>query len=138
LRHVAQTDEPADLEAIAREAYQALNDFDLEKFISLVDPDVEFGSLIAEVEGQRYHGHDGIRRWWSEVISSLTELHFDLVAVHPLGDRGYTELRISTRTGGVEVPQRMFQAFQIRDGKPYWWQTFRTEAEAREAIGLEP
>lgn len=134
---MTQTNEPVDLEAIARDAYQALNDLDREKFISLIDPDVEFSSLIAEVEGQEYHGHDGIRRWWSEVIGSLNELHFDLVAVHPLGDRGYTQLRITTQTGGVEVPQQMFQAFRIRGGKPFWWKTFRTEAEAREAIGLE-
>ena len=135
---MAHTNEPVDLDAIARAAYQALNDQDLERFISLIDPEVEFGSLIAEVEGQRYHGHEGIRRWWSEVIGSLTDLHFDVVDVHPLGDRGYTQLHITTRTGGVEVPQQMFQAFLIRDGKPYWWATFRTEAEARQAVGLEP
>lgn len=132
-----QTDSPVDLEAIAQGAYQALNDLDLERFLSLIDPDVEFVSLIAEAEAQRYHGHEGVRRWWSDVIGSLNELHFDLVATHALGDRGYTELRITTRTGGVEVPQRMFQAFLFRDGRPYWWQTFRTEAEARAAIGLE-
>ena len=35
---------------------------------------------------------------------------------------------------GVEVPQRMWQAIALRDGKPIWWSTFRSEADAVEAV----
>ncbi len=129
--------EPADIEAIARTAYAALNRGDLDAFIDSVHPEVEFTSLIAESEGQTFHGHDGVRRWWRDVARSLGGLHFELTRMVPHGDRGYSELTVTGHVGGVEVPQRMWQAVRLRDGKAIWWQTCRSEEEARRILGLE-
>lgn len=52
-------------------AYDAINRDDVEAFVALCRPDVEFNSLIAEVESPRYVGHDGIRRWWDDVVGPL-------------------------------------------------------------------
>jgi ketosteroid isomerase-like protein len=46
---------------ILKEAFAAISQGDLEGFLSLTDPEVEFHSLIAESEGQTYRGHDGVR-----------------------------------------------------------------------------
>jgi hypothetical protein len=51
-------------------------------------------------------------------------------------DRGITHMRPVGSIGGVEVPQRMWMAWRVRDGLLIWWATFRTEAEALEAVGL--
>jgi ketosteroid isomerase-like protein len=56
---------------IARRAYAAVAEDDLEGFLALVEPDVEFNSLIAEVEGKTYRGHDGVREWWEGIKAQL-------------------------------------------------------------------
>ncbi len=119
---------------IVRATYAAINRGDLEGFLSLIDPDVEFRSLIAEAEGRAYHGHDGVREWWEQVANALGGLRFEPEEIHDLGDRGYAELVITGTVEGVDIPQRMWQAFVMREGKPIWWGVFRTEAEALEAL----
>ena len=51
--------------------YLALNHRDFEGFIAGIAEDAEFRSLLAESEGEVYHGHEGVRRWWMEVAQSL-------------------------------------------------------------------
>ena len=63
------------LEQIYRRGIDAVNRGDLEGFLASVHPDVEFTSLIAEAEGETFHGHDGVRRWWHEVALPLGGLH---------------------------------------------------------------
>ena len=122
-------------ESVATLAYEAINSGDLEGFLELVDPNVEFRSLIAEAEGTTYHGHEGVRQWWDKVASALGGLRFEPQQIHDLGDRGYAELVVTGSVDGVDIPQRMWQAFILRDEKPVWWATYRTEAEARSALG---
>ncbi len=119
---------------ILEAAYAAINRGDLEEFLALVDPDVEFRSLIAEAEGSVYRGHEGVREWWERVANALGGLHFEPEEIHDLGDRGYAELVVTATVEGVGVPQRMWQAFVFRDGRAIWWATFRAEAEALEAL----
>ena len=121
--------------AVMEEAYAAITRGDLDAFLKLSHPDIEFRSLIAEAEGHTFHGHDGVREWWAAVIQSL--------AVEPrperiegFRDRGITRLRLAGRIAGVEVPQTMWMSWRVRDGLITWWETFRTEAEALEAAGL--
>jgi hypothetical protein len=52
-----------ELRAIADTAFGALNAGDLDSFLSVVSEDAEFTSMIAEVEGQTYRGHEGVRAW---------------------------------------------------------------------------
>jgi hypothetical protein len=119
---------------LAKAAYAAIGRGDLEGLLALVDPEVEFRSLIAEAEGQTYHGHDGVREWWEKVAQALGGLRFDPTEIHDLGERAYVELVVTGTVEGVDVPQRMWQAFRVRDGRAIWWATFRTEAEALEAL----
>lgn len=123
-------------EELAREAYAAINRGDLEGFLELIHPDVEFTSLISEAEGGAYRGHDGVREWWSNVAQALGGLRFEPTRIHEHGDSAYVELVVTGTLSGVEVPQRMWQALRRRGERAVWWGTFRTEAEAREALGL--
>ena len=116
-------------------AYAAITRDDLDAFLALAHPEIEFRSLIAEAEGRTFQGHDGVREWWDSVIQSL--------AVQPrpeqiegFRDRGITRLRLAGNIVGVEVPQTMWMSWRVRDGLVIWWATFRTEAEALEAAGL--
>lgn len=48
---------------LMRRANEAFNERDIEKFISLCDPQIELHSAFAAVGGAIYHGHDGLRKW---------------------------------------------------------------------------
>ena len=120
----------SDPRQIAEAAYAALNAGDQDAFLALIHPEAEFESLIAEAEGQTFRGHDGVREWWSSVVNALGGLSFLPEEIRILGQAGVSRIRVSGRVGGVEVPQTMWQAFVLRDAKPVWWSTFRTEAEA--------
>ena len=128
--------ENLEIKALAHVAFDALNRGDLDGYLSLVHPEAEFTSMIAEAEGETFRGHDGARRWWKSVRATFTEVHWDYDLVQARGDRGVAMLRIQGTLSGIEVAQTMWQAIVLQDGKAVWWGFFRTEAEALEAVGL--
>jgi ketosteroid isomerase-like protein len=116
-------------------AFDAIMRGDLDAFLALAHPEIEFCSLIAEAEGRTFHGHKGVREWWDSVIRALA-VRPGMEQIEGFRDRGISRLRLSGRIEGVEVPQTMWMAWRVRDGLLVWWATFRTEAEALEAAGL--
>ena len=122
---------------LASAGYEAINRRDLDAFLALLDPEVEFVSLIAEVEGPHvYRGHAGVREWWDRLSGALREVRYDPEKIHDFGDRGYVAVLITTAVAGGEVPQRRWVAGRTDDGLFTWLRVFRSEAEAREAIEL--
>ena len=51
-------------------------------------------------------------------------------------DRRILRYTITATVEGVEVPQEQWMAWRVRDGLLIWWESFRTEAEALDAVGL--
>jgi ketosteroid isomerase-like protein len=116
---------------LTRKSWEYVDGRDLEGFLSIVHEDVEFVSLVAEAEGGTFHGHDGVRAWWESVGESLGTLRYEPRQMRDLGAGGVlTELVVSGNVRGVEVPQTMWHAVQVRDAKAEWWGSFRTEREA--------
>ena len=130
--------EPADarsIEEVIRAAYDAVNRGDLDAFIALAHPDVEFTSLVAEAEATTFTGEAGIREWWDTVVNAFENIHWELHEIRVLADdRAVIDMRMSGALGGVDLSQRMWQAVQGRDDKPVWWGVYRTEDEALAAL----
>lgn len=126
----------ADLTKICEEAYEALNARDLDRFLELSDPEITITSLIAEAEGGSFHGHEGVRQWWETVVESLGGIRFNLDEIRQLDDRlMLVKLVVAGEASGVQIEQTMWQAIEVRDGeRAYWWQPFRTEQEALDAL----
>jgi ketosteroid isomerase-like protein len=122
--------------AVLRKGYAAVNRGDIEGLLESVHPDVEFTSLIAEAEGETFKGHDGVRRWWEQVVIPLGGLHGELEEVRDLGDAVLARVAGTYRPSGVEVHQTVWNVVHFRDGKATEWDFFRTEEEALEAVGL--
>ena len=116
-------------------AYDAISRKDLDAFLALTHPEIEFRSLIAEAEGRTFQGHDGVRAWWDSVIRSL-DVQPRPEGIEGFRDRGITCLQLTGSVGGVEVSQTMWMSWRVRDGQIIWWATFRTEEEALKAAGL--
>ena len=119
---------------LAEAAYAALNRRDIAGFLDLVDERVEFRSLIAEAEGESFHGHEGVRRWWTQVAESLGGLGFEMEYYEEEGDGGVTRVRVRGSVEATGIEQTMWQAILVRGEKVVWWGTFRTGDEARTAL----
>ena len=125
----------ADIAATTRQAYDALNRGDIDAFVALLDPEVEFSSLVAEAEGTTFRGPEGVRAWLDQVVGSLGGIRFEPVEIRALDEGAVlTEVRASGEAAGVTVEQTMWQVGIARGGRPAWWQICRTEQEALEAL----
>ena len=102
-----------------------------------MDADVEALPRLAAMEGG-YHGHDGIRRWWQNLLDAIPGLH-------GRSRRGSRASRCDAHQDAHQRPRRnsdspleetVWLAIQWRDKKVVWWGAFATEAEALEAVGL--
>lgn len=131
---MAQDDELRDL---AFRAADALGDDDLERFLTYMHPEVEFTSMIAEMEGETFRGHDGVRRWWATVRDAFEEAVWEYRDIRVAGEHGVARVRIEGRLGGVPVEQAMWQAFRAREGRAVWWAFFRDERDALAAVGFD-
>jgi ketosteroid isomerase-like protein len=120
---------------LVESGYAAISRGDLEGFLELVDPEVEFNSLVAEAEGKTYRGHAGVREWWESVRSALGGLDLQVQEIRDLGKaEALVRIRVIGTLSGVAIPQTMWQATRARAGKVVSWNVFRTEAEAIQAV----
>jgi len=122
---------------IVRRCYEALRKDDLGQFLDHVHPDVEWHSLILEIEGV-FHGHDGVRKWWRELRSVFPDWDPSIGEVRDLGDYVLVHAHGigSGASSGVGISDDFWQIARFRDGLMAWYGAFRSEAEALEAAGL--
>jgi ketosteroid isomerase-like protein len=122
---------------LAHQAFDAFNRRDLGAFLGLMDADVEAGSRLAAMEGG-YHGHDGIRQWWQNLLGAIPDYTVEVVEARELEDLTLTTLR--TRGHGADsdtpVEDTVWVVVDWRDKKVVRWRVLSTEAEALEAMGL--
>src|SRR5262245_16280212 len=123
------------IEALRR-GYAAVHRGDIDGLLATVHPEVEFTSLIAEAEGETFRGHDGVRRWWKEVVLPLGGLQAELEEIRDSGDTVIARVLGTYHPRGVEVHQTFWHVLHFRDGKAERWQFCRTEEEALEAAGV--
>jgi ketosteroid isomerase-like protein len=122
---------------LARRAFQAFNDRDLDAVLAGLDEEVEAFPRLAAVEGG-YRGHDGVRRWWAQLLDAFPDFHVEILEVRDLGDRMVLTLRLRGHGAGSDTPidATHWQVTQLRDGKVIRWRVYTSESEALEAVGL--
>lgn len=122
---------------LAKKAFGAIGRRDLDGLLALMDQEVESVSRTAAIEGG-LHGHEGIRRWWETWFETFPDYSMEIVQVRDLGNVALTTIRAVGHGAGSNVPltDRFWHATRWRDGKCLWWQTFYSEAEALEVVGV--
>jgi ketosteroid isomerase-like protein len=115
--------------------FEAFDSHDESTLLDLVHPDVEFTSLIVEVEGD-FRGHEGLRRYLSELFTAFPDFRVQLDEFQLLGEGAVVKVRVRASGGasGASTDLTDWQALTLLDGRAAWWGFFRTEAEARTAI----
>lgn len=120
----------------AYRSYEAFNRRDLDAFLALMDDEVEVESRLVAMEGV-YHGHEGTRRWWKNLLDFLPDYTVEVEELRDLGDVTLGHIRAFGHGAGSAAPvvDPFWMAIRWRDGKCVWWRNFPTEAEALEAVG---
>ena len=118
-------------------AFDAFNRRDLDASLALTDDDVEAVPRAARMEGS-YHGHEGVRRWWDDLLSAIPDFNVEVGEVRAYGDLTVAPLHLRGHGAGSDVPldATVWYVGRWRRGKCVWWRTFDTQAEALEAAGL--
>jgi ketosteroid isomerase-like protein len=127
---------PEDNVGTVRSSYDAFLRRDLEEFLSYHDPDVEFRSLVLEVEGV-YRGHDGLRSWWENVVDVFPDWQPQIEEARESGDRVLLRVRVEgAGTGtGIDLERHAWNVVEVHDGRVSSSAFYRTEEEALSAMG---
>ena len=121
-------------------AYEAFNRRDLDAFLALMDPEVEFTALFVQMEGDPYlRGYDGIREWWRGLLAVFPDYNSEVLEVRDLSDSLIVALRVRGHgvEGGAPFEQVLWQVVKLRDDKATRSRNFGSETEALDAAGLK-
>ena len=126
---------PEDDVGTVRSSYAAFHRRDLEGFLSHHAPDIEFRSLILEVEGV-YHGHEGLRAWWATILDVFPDWMPQIEDARDMGGRVLLRVRVEGHgTGtGIKLDRHAWNVVEVHDGRVTSSAFFRTEEEALAAM----
>ena len=122
--------------ALCLEILEATNAEDLEGVLAHCHEDVICEPFLAQVEGDHFSGHDGMRRWWDERKAAWETIRIEPGEIRRLDSHLLMSGVFHTRArgSGVEISMPFAQGAEVREGKVAWWGVYSTEAEARERI----
>ena len=118
--------------------YEAFNRRDLDAALALMHDGVEIAPRLGALEGN-YRGHEGVRRWWSNLLEFFPDYAAEVEEVDDLGDMTLGRIRGTAHGAASSTPvvETWWQLIRWSDGQCIWWRNFATEAEASRAIRLE-
>jgi ketosteroid isomerase-like protein len=110
---------------------------DNETALGYYDPEVEFDASVRP-EGQVYRGHEGVAEAMRVWTGAWEDWSVEFEQMIDAGDKVLVIARESGRGkgSGVEVEQKAFAVFTVREGKIVHWKGFVNRSDALEAAGL--
>ena len=126
---------------VVRSVYEALANRDAITPYELYDPDIEWDvgdQWMAVGVGRIFHGHDGVRTFWRELLSEFPEADFKVEDLVDAGDQVLAVLQghFVGRTFGPLPVGRHYAVWTLRNGKIVRLRVFTDSAEALKAVGL--
>lgn len=119
---------------VARAFTEAFNAGDMDALLACCDPEIEFHSTFAAVSGAVYRGHDGMRRWYRDLIEAWQEIRSTPEAFFDLGEHVlvFTPIGGRGRHSGVEADVPIAAVARVRDGLLV---EYRAYADREDALG---
>jgi ketosteroid isomerase-like protein len=71
---------------LVRQSIDAFNRRDTPVFLDLISPDVQWVSLRAVLDGDVYHGHEGIRRFVADTEDDIDGMHVRVEEIFEVGE----------------------------------------------------
>ena len=125
---------PEDNAGTVRSSYDAFHRRDLDEFLGYHHPEVEFRSLVLEVEGV-YHGHEGLRAWWTTILDVFPDWMPQIEDARDMGSSVLLRVRVEGHdTGTGSLDRHAWNVVEVHDGRITSAAFFRTEEEALAAM----
>jgi ketosteroid isomerase-like protein len=124
---------------VVRQGFEAMTTGDIDDILAFVHPDFEVDippELSAEPD--IYRGHAGVRRYFQSFQDAMSDIRFQPERVWDVGDKVVVALRVTAKgkETGIPVEQQLAQVWTVRDGQAIKAETYPTQSEALEAVGL--
>ena len=108
--------------------------------LDLCDQQIELRTAAEIPVADEYRGHDGVRKWATDVWEVFSEFHNEVEEVIEVGD-GETVVTLVRTTGrmrhtGLEAKLKWAVVWTLRGGKALRAHGYLSKAEALEAAGL--
>ena len=119
--------------SVVRGFAEAITDRDLEAALELCHPEIEFFSLMAQLEASPYRGLAGIRRYFKEIDATWDEWRVEVERLLSTPD-GRVVIVMSThmrgKESGLPFAQRVANVWEFKDEKLWRATLHRDPAEA--------
>ena len=118
-----------------------LNRRDIESFLEMLDPEVEWHpALVALLEGEAtvYRGREEVRELLQDIFEAFADFRFEFLEIRDLGDRilAVGEMRGRGTESGAEIESPWAFLIQFRNGKATHVRVYLDPKPALEAAGL--
>jgi ketosteroid isomerase-like protein len=114
----------------------AITERDLGAALELCHPEIEFFSLMAQLEASPYRGFAGIRRYFTEIDATWEEWRVEVERLVAAPD-GRVAIVMSThmrgRESGLPFAERVANVWEFRDDKLWRATLYRDPADALRA-----
>jgi ketosteroid isomerase-like protein len=117
---------------IVRRAHQALNDGDMEALVTVCDAHFRLDMSDRVLNPAVYDGHEGIRRFYSEVTEVWESFTWEPIELHEVDDFVVAVLhsRGKGRSSGLELDRRSAMVWRVEDDRALSLTFYRNPQQA--------
>jgi ketosteroid isomerase-like protein len=123
---------------IVRRAHEALNGGDIDALVELCDPAFQLDMSDRVLNPAVFEGHDGIRRFYTEVRDVWESYTWEPEELIEAGDQVVALLRSEGRGrgSGIELERRTAMVWVVRASRAVSLRFYRDRGSALDAAGL--
>jgi ketosteroid isomerase-like protein len=118
----------------------AFNRGDMQGFLDLCDPDIEWDLSRRLIDPEKYRGHDGVKKFFEQQLEAWEEVPLmEAEELIDAGDRVVAFVRVHGRGkgSGAAVDARIAQVWTIRGGKATRLEYYGDRTKALNSVGLD-